>query len=79
MNIGTYPKKIFTMGDMHNCILTNAEENISFMKSRIDRLISAHNDRTALNSEMESIFTEFIDVYEFDKKKRCSTKPHRIF
>lgn len=38
------------------------------MKSRIDRLISAHNDRTALNSEMESIFTEFIDVYEFDKK-----------
>ena len=71
----SYPKKVFILGPNDNTILANEKENAAFVGDRVNKLISARNDPVAFRSAMESLFTELISVYEFDKKTAVLPDP----
>lgn len=79
MTTTKYPKKIFKIGALQNNILTNADENARFLEPRINALKSCQYGSPAFYSTLEDIFTEFVDVYEFDKTTAALPEPFGSF
>lgn len=75
MNTSQFPKKVFSIGPMHNSILSNTEENRQFLSKRIEKLKANPYGTPAFYQELEKIFTEFVDVYEFDKQTAVLPEP----
>lgn len=79
MGLSDFPKKIFTIGPMQNCILYNDKENLEFLATRITRLKSCIFGSPAFYAILENIFTEFVEVYEFDKSTAVLPEPIGTF
>lgn len=79
MDTSNFFKKIFAVDSMQNSILTNAEENSRFLSNRIDKLKSQQYGSESFYIILEDIFTEFVDVYEFDKKTAVLPEPIGTF
>ena len=75
MNTSQFPKKVFSIGPMHNSILTNAEENTQFISTRIEKLKANPYGTPAFYKELDAVFAEFVDVYEFDKQTAVMPEP----
>lgn len=74
-----YPKKIFKIGPLQNNVLVNTDENSRFLEPRINALKSYPYGSPAFYSTLEDIFTEFVDIYEFDKGTAVLPEPFGSF
>lgn len=79
MDTPQFPKKQFSVGPMQNIILVNAEENGKFLHTRIEKLKANPYGSPAFYQELETIFTEFVDVYEFDIQTAVLPEPIGTF
>ena len=74
-----YPNKIFKIGPLQNNILVNTDENSRFLESRINALKSYPAGTDDFYKTLEDIFTEFVDIYEFDKNTAVLPEPFGSF
>lgn len=79
MERAVFPKKVFAVGPRHNLILTNIDENTKFITPRIAQLKAEPFGSLAFYANLESIFTEFVDVCNFDKDSAVYPEPIGIF
>ena len=75
----SFPKKEFVMEPMGNLVLKDIEIHRAFSDERIKRLVSANHDIEKLHMELETIFSEFVDVYNYDKQTAVMPKPFGSF
>ena len=74
-----FPKKVFVMGPSGNLILKDQDIHIAFIKERVDRLIAVHNDELKFNKELEAVFAEFVDIFNYDKQTAERPEPFGSF
>ena len=74
-----FPKKEFVMEPMGNLVLKDIEIHRAFSDERIKRLVSANHDIEKLHMELETIFSEFVDVYNYDKQTAVMPEPFGSF
>ena len=79
MDTSNYPKKKFVIGPMQNIVLENSDENLKFLEKRIARLESHSFGSPAFYTTLEEIFTEFGNVYEYDKATAVMPEPIGTF
>jgi len=74
-----YPIKRFISGPLNNLILENEKEINSFLAQDIEKLIACSKDVGKLKLELERVFSEFVDVYDHDKKTAVIPEPSGTF
>ena len=74
----SFPKKEFVIGSNRNSVLKNKEVHKAFLSERTERLKVAHN-KPEFYTELESIFTEFVDVYNYDLQTAVVPEPTGTF
>ena len=58
MNTSQFPKKVFSIGPMHNSILSNTEKNRQFLSKRIEKLKANPYGTPAFYQELEKILPQ---------------------
>ena len=79
MNYTMYPKKVFKIGPLQNCVLDNIEENTAFASLRLTKLKSQQIGSSGFYAVLKDLFTEFIDIYEYDKITAIMPEPFGLF
>lgn len=73
--MGGFPKKVYILHSSGVLLLSNVDENNRFLSDRIEKLKQVNYDKIQLDAEIEKLFIEFIDVYDFDKKNAVLPEP----
>ena len=78
-NQRNYPVKVFKIGQLQNCVLDNMRENTVFALKRLKELQSHPCGSLEFYKVLESLFTEFVDVYEHDRVTAQTPEPFGFF